>query len=453
MNKIAVLAILALIACNGLVAQSHFVGFLSNKRVGMLHVAYNPAELSNLTHKHELNLVGASVSFGSNKLSISDLKNEKDLKNILFSTGAPLKLNLNSEILGPSLGVKYSNWSFGILTKAFVRVNVSDLDVNLMNSIYSNALLTLGSLPLSNPYNQRINSSSWGQVSFAASRKIVDKVNHQLSAGMAVSILFPASYANIGLTKFSGTIKYNLFPPQANLVNTSTKLNLAYTSNFAKSFANPSDFTSAIWGEFGGAAVDLGLTYQYINDKKIPILHAGMSVKNLGSLSYQAKKINVVDYNVNIPAPTATKPGFNLFSLATLSSLTQLEGLLISSGYMTKEGQSNSDVQIKLPTTVQAYVSIRALNRLNLDVNAQYNIRQGEGYKEINSPNTITVIPRFQTKYFEIYTPWSNHELTGINGGLGIRVAGFYLGSGSIITALQSNSKQMDVFTGYQIGF
>jgi hypothetical protein len=43
--------------------------------------------------------------------------------------------------------------------------------------------------------------------------------------------------------------------------------------------------------------------------------------------------------------------------------------------------------------------------------------------------------------------------VTGINGGLGIRVAGFYLGSGSIITALQSNSKQMDVFTGYQIGF
>jgi hypothetical protein len=322
-----------------------------------------------------------------------------------------------------------------------------------MNSIYSNALLTLGTFPLSNRYNQRINSSSWGQVSFAASRKIVDKVNHQLSAGMAVSILFPASYANIGLTKFSGTIKYNLFPPQANLINTSTKLNLAYTSNFAKSFANPSDFTSAIWGEFGGAAVDLGLTYQYINDKKIPVIHAGMSVKNLGSLSYQAKKINVVDYNVNIPAPTATKPGFNLFSLATLSSLTQLEGLLISSGYMTKEGQSNSDVQIKLPTTVQAYVSIRALNRLNLDVNAQYNIRQGEGNKEITSPNTITVIPRFQTKYFEIYSPWSNHEVTGINGGLGIRVAGFYLGSGSIITALQSNSKQMDVFTGYQIGF
>jgi hypothetical protein len=268
-----------------------------------------------------------------------------------------------------------------------------------------------------------------------------------------LSLLFPASYANIGLTKFSGTIQYNLFPPQANLINTTTKLNLAYTSNFAKSFANASDFTSAIWGEFGGVAVDFGLTYQYINDKKIPVVQAGMSVKNVGSLMYQAKKINVVDYNVNIPAPTAANPGFNLFSLATISSLTQLEGLLISSGYMTKDGQSNSDVQIKLPTTVQAYASIRALNRLNLDVNAQYNVRRGEGNKEITSPNTLTIIPRFQTKYFEIYTPWTNHEVTGINGGLGIRVAGFYLGSGSIITALQSNSKQMDVFTGYQIGF
>lgn len=453
MKKIAIYLFLFLLSCPALVAQVHFAGMMSTKRVGMFNAAYNPAELTNLTNKVEFNLIGTSLSFGNNKMSIMDIRSGKSPQSALFSSGTPLDLDVNVEFLGPSVGFRYKKWGFGILTKAFLKANIDDLDVNLMNSIYSNALLTLGSLPLSNPYNQRINSSSWGQVSFAASRKIVDKVNHQLSAGMAVSILFPASYANIGLTKFSGTIKYNLFPPQANLINTSTKLNLAYTSNFAKSFANPSDFTSAIWGEFGGASIDFGLSYQYLNDKKVPLISLGASVKNLGSLSYQAKKINAVDYNVNIPAPTATKPGFNLFSLATLSSLTQLEGLLISSGYMTKDGQSNSDVQIKLPTTVQTYVSIRALNRLNLDVNAQYNIRQGEGNKEITSPNTITVIPRFQTKYFEIYTPWSNHEVTGINGGLGIRVAGFYLGSGSLITALQNNSKQVDVFTGYQIGF
>jgi hypothetical protein len=160
-----------------------------------------------------------------------------------------------------------------------------------------------------------------------------------------------------------------------------------------------------------------------------------------------------VDYSVNIPAPTAAKPGFNLLNLASITSLTQLEGLLLSSGYMTKDSQSNADVQIKLPTTLQAYASLRVFNRLNLDANAQYNVRQGTGNKEITSPNTITLIPRFQTKYFEIYSPWSTHEISGINGGLGIRIAGFYLGSGSVITALQNNSKQMDVYTGYQIGF
>lgn len=453
MNKIAVFIIVVLSASNGLLAQSHFAGFLSNKRVGMLHVGYNPAELSNLTHKHELNILGASVAFGSNKLSISDLKSEKDLKNILFSSGTPLKLDLNSEILGPSLGIKYAKWSFGILTKAFVRVNVSDLDVDLMNSIYTNSLLTLESFPLSNPYNQRINSASWGQMSLAISRRILDRARHQLSLGMSVSALFPASYANIGLDKFSGSIKYNLIPPQANLINTTTKLNLAYTSNFAESFTRSSDFTNAIWGDFGGMSLDLGLSYQYLNDNKIPLFSFGVSVKNMGSLTYKSAKLNSVDYAVNIPEPTAEKPGFNLISLATISNLNQLESLLISSGYMTKEGQSTSDVQIKLPTTVQAYASIRALNRLNLDVNAQYNVRQGSGNKEITSPNSITLIPRFQTKYFEIYSPWSNHEITGINGGLGIRFAGFYLGSGSVITALQNDSKQIDFYAGYQVGF
>ena len=453
MKKSALLLFLFQLVVHAVMAQSQFTGMMSTRRVGMFNVSYNPAELTNLTYKREFNLAGASMSFGNNKLSILDMTGGKDVKNVLFSSGTPVKLDLNLEFLGPSIGFKFKKWGFGVLTKAFTKVSISDLDVDLMNSIYNNSLLTLGSFPLTNPYNQRINSASWGQVSFAASRKILDKEHHQLSAGLAISLLFPASYANIGLDKFSGSIKYNLFPPQANLVNTTTKLNLAYTSNFAKSFANASDFTSAIWGEFGGTTVDFGLTYQYLNDKKIPLLLAGFSVKNVGSLTYQAKKINVVDYNVNIPAPTTAKPGFNLLSLATISSLTQLEGLLISSGYMTKDGQSTADVQIKLPTTVQAYGSVRVLNRLNMDINAQYNVRQGGGNKEITSPNSITLIPRFQTKYFEIYSPWSNQELTGINGGLGIRIAGFYLGSGSVITALQSNSKQMDIYTGYQIGF
>ena len=453
MKKITVYLFLFLLSCQALVAQVHFAGMMSTKRVGMFNAAYNPAELTNLTNKVEFNLIGTSLSFGNNKMSISDIRSGKSAQSILFSSGTPLKLDVNVEVLGPSVGFRYKKWGFGVLTKAFLKANITDLDVDLMNSIYNNTLLTLGTFPLSNKYNQRINSSSWGQVSFAASRKIVDKANHQLSAGLAVSLLFPASYANIGLTQFSGTIKYNLIPPQANLINTTTKLNLAYTNNFANSFANPSDFTTAIWGGLGGVSFDFGLSYQYQNDKKVPIISMGASVKNLGSLVYQSKKINSVDYSVNIPAPTTAKPGFNLLSLASISSLNQLEGLLISSGYMTKDSQTNSDVEIKLPTTVQAYVSVRALNRLNLDVNGQYNVRQGAGNKEITSPNTITVIPRFQTKYFEVYSPWTNHEVTGINGGLGIRVAGFYLGSGSIITALQSNSKQLDVFTGYQIGF
>jgi hypothetical protein len=453
MNKSALLLFLFQLACHALTAQTHFAGLMSTKRVGMFNVSYNPAELTNLTNKREFNLVGGSMSFGNNKLAIQDMVTGKDIRGILFSSGIPVKLDLDLEILGPSLGFKYKKWGFGVLTKVFTKVSIRDLDVDLMNSIYNNSVVTLGSFPLSNPYNQRINSASWGQLSFAASRKVLEKKHHQLSAGVSISLLFPASYANIGLDKFSGSIKYNIFPPQANLINTTTKLNLAYTSNFAKSFANASDFTSAIWGEFGGAAVDFGLAYQYINDKKIPVVMAGLSVKNVGSLTYQAKKINVVDYNVDIPAPTTAKPGFNLFSLGTISSLNKLEGLLISSGYMTKDDQSTSDVQIKLPTTVQAYASIRALNRLNVDVNAQYNVRQGGGNKEITSPNAITLIPRFQTKYFEIYSPWSTYEVTGINGGLGIRIAGFYLGSGSVLTALQSNSKQMDVYTGYQIGF
>ena len=56
---------------------------------------------------------------------------------------------------------------------------------------------------------------------------------------------------------------------------------------------------------------------------------------------------------------------------------------------------------------------------------------------QITAQNIVTLTPRFNTGFFEVYTPISNSSISGFNTGLGFRLGGFYIGAGSIVTGKQ----------------
>jgi hypothetical protein len=89
---------------------------------------------------------------------------------------------------------------------------------------------------------------------------------------------------------------------------------------------------------------------------------------------------------------------------------------------------------------MQLHISSKKLNKDN---------KNGQ----IASQNTFSITPRYSTGFFEAYAPLSNSEIAGFTAGLGFRVGGFYIGSGSLITAAISDSKQADVYLGFRVGF
>jgi hypothetical protein len=64
-----------------------------------------------------------------------------------------------------------------------------------------------------------------------------------------------------------------------------------------------------------------------------------------------------------------------------------------------------------------------------------------------------SITPRVKLGFFEAYLPIANNDVSGTNVGFGFGLGGFYLGSGSIITALTNDSKQADFYTGFRWGF
>jgi hypothetical protein len=72
---------------------------------------------------------------------------------------------------------------------------------------------------------------------------------------------------------------------------------------------------------------------------------------------------------------------------------------------------------------------------------------------QITTQNIVSITPRINLGYFEAYVPISSNEISGTNTGIGFRLGGFYIGSGSVITALLNDSKQADFYTGFRWAF
>ena len=65
-------------------AQDHLSGLNTSKRVGLLNVSNNPAELSNLSSKYEVNLFSVSAIVSNNIVGFNDIVDGENLEDLLF---------------------------------------------------------------------------------------------------------------------------------------------------------------------------------------------------------------------------------------------------------------------------------------------------------------------------------------------------------------------------------
>ena len=83
----------------------------------------------------------------------------------------------------------------------------------------------------------------------------------------------------------------------------------------------------------------------------------------------------------------------------------------------------------------------------------QQKLNDNNNNDQITAHNSFSIIPRINLGFFEAYIPFSNNEISGANTGVGFRLGGFYLGSGSVVSALINDSKQIDFNMGFRWAF
>jgi hypothetical protein len=327
-----------------------------------------------------------------------------------------------------------------------------DVDVNLGDALTSSGINLNGSTTISNNNNQRLNGTVWGEVGLSAGRNVYESEKHLINAGVALKFLFPGTYSNFGADKFQGTITVDNFG-QAYLSNVDdTNINIAYSGNLADNFSDFNDYTKSIFGALNGVATDFGVNYRLKDGDNKYKINAGMTIRNIGSMTFKNNNNYSTNYTLQIDAATPLNPGLNLNQFSNVDNLQEVETILLNSGYLTKiDGEK--DFKVKLPTVFSLYADIKIVPTLYVTGYLQQKLNSDNDNDQITSQNIISVTPRVNFGFFETYTTWSHNDISGLNGGIGFRLGGFYLGSSSIITGILSDSKQADLYTGFRWAF
>lgn len=431
-------------------SQNQFSGISTSSRVGILNATINPAELTNLSSRFEVNIFGLSINASNDQVSFSDLDSDTDIDEILFKGNTPVNARVDADILGPSFAMKWRKWGFAITTKAYAKFDMVDLDPAIGNAII-NSELALSTTVLDYDSNQRLSGTTYGEIGLSVARTLIENDKHKFSGGVTFKLLFPASYSNFGLSKLSGNItkvggeSYLTTDGPANL-------NIAYSGNLANSFTDSDNYTKSIFGGFNGFAGDIGVNYQLKTDNKYK-LNAGFSIRNIGTMTFKDDNNYKTDYTLNIQPNLQNPLGLDLSVFEDIDNLRDIEDILIANNYLSKTAPEKKEFKVKLPTSINAYVDYKLFRKLYISAFLQQKVNKDETNEQITTPNIFSITPRVNLGFFETYIPVTFHEISGTNIGFGFRLGGFYLGSSSLVSALISDSKQGDIYTGFRWAF
>ncbi|HBI00066.1 MAG TPA: hypothetical protein PLL09_02225 [Flavobacterium sp.] len=444
MKKLIVSIFMLISVCS--FAQEHFSGIGTSKRIGILNANFNPAELANLSSKMEVNLFATSVNISNNKIGVSDITGDEDFEDLIFQGNEPVNLRFDVEVAGPGFAFKHEKWGFAITSKAYGKLNLVDIDANIGDAIANNGLNSLVNFTtLNGNYNQRLVGITYGEIGLSAARSLWETDKYKLNGGATFKLLFPGSYANFGADQFEGTVNYiggNSF-----LTNANASINVAYSGSLGSSFSDFDSYSDSVFGSLNGFAVDFGGTFTIKDDKDGYKFNSGISIRNIGGMTFKDENNSSTNYNLVIEGTES----LDLSQFEDVDSLQEVEQILVDSGFLTSTSTSE-DFKVKLPSVLNVYADLQVIPTLYVSVFLQQKLTDDAKNDQITAQNVVTLTPRFSLKNFEVFAPLSQTEIAGFNAGIGFRLYGFFIGSGSAFTALINDSKQADFYFGYRFG-
>jgi hypothetical protein len=453
------LSLLIGIAFPVFVHAQDFAGFRSGNYTGVNGVFYNPANIADNRYRWDVNLPSVNSSIGNNRASFNlgddvfhntfsfdSLKNKVFGKEAGLSSGQAI-VNITGPSVMFSIGPKLS---FALTSRVRSMITVQDMDGKLIDKL-SNDFENDPELPYNIQSNadMRLTANAWTEFGISAGRVIMNKGPHFLKAGVSLKYLAGAANAYTSLYKFNSRLNEDLVQQDVYLSNTTGSIAMGF-GGIRLDDVEVEDLTAF---ESSGFGADLGVVYEFrppgaANNGNKYLLKAGLAVLDIGSIKYTRDPQRSGGYTFDIT-------GSERFYLSELEGgdIDDYKTVFDSRpNLFIPTGNNGSSYKVSLPTMLQADVDYHVIKGLYVNAAGQFSLVNKAKAWNSRIYNTITVTPRYETRWFGAYLPVSHNELVNWNAGLSLRFGPVFLGSGSVFTALLDKSKQADVFFGVRFG-
>ena len=423
-------------------AQSYF-GYLNDNYAGVHSVINNPANIVDSRYRTDINLVSFSGLLTNDYYGAkigdalkSDYDFERDAKQYPTDSNNFL---VNIDVLGPSFMFNLNKKSsLALFTRARSITHLSNISGKALNDINED----VNEDYKVNNQNFSIAANAWGEFGVSYARILMDKGRHFLKGGFSAKYLYGAFTGYAKANNVSIDYNYDEVNEENSTTTTTGYLETGNITSF-DDFDDPTENTGS------GFGADLGFTYeyrpdyekyQYTNKEGGKSYHKdqnkykfrlGISVTDIGSIKYKDALVNVYDVNDSYTnAEYDADPSFdNLY---------------------TKISETKS-VKFNLPTAIHLNADWRMNKRFYLNLNTDFSAVAAENKNSSYINNNVSLTPRYEVKWLSLYTPISYLEYSGLQAGFGFRAGPLFVGSGSIVSAMLSETKAIDVHLGLKI--
>lgn len=421
----------------GLRAQSYF-GHAMDNYAGVHSVIYNPANVFDTPFRSDINLVSASSFLGSDYvgLSFSDLISSGG--EFDFDADAnryPLENNHffgNIDVLGPSFMLNVGDkQSIALTTRVRGFFSLNNIDGNLYERISDG--FEIGNDFDFDSKNLNTTAHLFAEIGITYGREILISKEQFLKGGITLKYLMGAGGLFVDSPELNGN-----FNGTTNILTTQGSITYGATPGFV---TDSPDFNNSQ----GGFGADIGLVYEYrkrMMDEQVQgkrpqqyKFKMALALTDIGSINYKDTENTTYDANGNV----------NALEFETKDIDQILEDNY--TGITTTAAQ-----KIQLPTALQIMADYYVGNKWYVGLHTALSMRKSGSGINNSIINTTTLAPRWESKWFSIYSPVGLRQYGDFAWGLGFRMGPLTVGSGSILTNLISdNSKNADVYVGLKI--
>jgi outer membrane protein OmpA-like peptidoglycan-associated protein len=434
-----------------------FPGYRTGNYTGVNGVFFNPANIADNRYKWDVNIFAINGFVGTNHsgLRFSDITrsfNADSLKSKLLRGSNNVNSLSYVDVLGPSVMVSLSpKTSIAFTTRSRVFANGRNIDGNLAGAILDGGTTTAG-LPFNFNTSMLVHATGWTELGGSIGQVFTNKGSHNFfKGGITLKYIAGTADSYLSTNGLAGTVDGS---GNAYLTNTTGSIAINTTD------ANFNDYKFKDFFKFNGhgAGGDIGFVYEYrpsadysmyvtdrfANQYKLRI---AASLLDVGRISFNRSTNAASTYTVNVPPNPVGQ--FPLSQFAG-KSVKDYKGILDASPYFTGTSQGNS-YNVDLPTTIQGNIDYLFAGGWAVNAAGQWTVNKN-GPLNLYYYNAYSVTPRWENHLFSVELPLSYNDLTKFNAGVAFRVGPFFIGSGSVLSALVHDSKQADLHVGVHFG-